>query len=202
MNNSTIINNIKSWGLARSNKESQVFKQLFLENSGFFFTIPKTNDDVTGLYYHAYPGIEKGLLKFYLIRSDHDTEEGYNEKYVIEATIKNLTGMDIIPEAIAKERIDTWVKNHNGWIDNQLDSEDSMYLAFGIPIDDVEPGSITVYFALAPYTSEITGQSYNADLILYRKYDGAGESYFNLVRPVPPFKPSPWAKNDFYLLTL
>jgi hypothetical protein len=203
MNNNAIIDNIKSWGLARTNKEGQLFKQLFRQDIAFFFTIPETTDNETELYYHAYPGLEKGQLKFYLIRSDHDTETGYNEKYVIEAAIETLNSMDRIPEETAKKRIDTWTTDHDSWIDRQLDTEDSIYLAFGIPLDDMGPGPITAYFALAPHNDGLAGQGYTADLILYRKSDdGQGDAYFDLVRPVPPFKPNPWAKKDFYLLTL
>lgn len=201
-----IIEDLKQWQLARAEKDAKQFLNLFDGIIGFSFKVPfgytPGNNNVA---FHAYPGVIDGVLNFLIIASSFDTKEKFSESTVLTTSIISANSMFHISDREAVQRIAAWQVGYKEWIKTQLHTEDSIYQAFNIPADDlVEGETIDAYFALAPANSK--SKESLADLIISRNGDGSkkiNDSFYDLVRPVPPFKPRPWPdKNEFYLLTL
>jgi hypothetical protein len=222
----TIIQNIQAWRNLCTNKRIEQFSQTFKGVIGVHFMVSSEMNSSIGeqknvlppdekAYYHAYPGIsEDGELKYYMIHALYDTEEYFEKgilEYIVECKIlrlgEQLIGSPISP-AEANRLIGNWEKNHKEWIPKQTDSTYGMYRAFAIPEADIpQEKPLIGFFALKENLNGIEQEDSNlvADLVFWDlKYQTFlhSESYYDLARPVPPFKKgSALAEENFYLLT-
>lgn len=215
----TIMQNLQFWKDLCDNKDSKIIAKTLGQGVGFYFLIPKeakdqihaekkkrslTNDETC---YHAYAGVSKeGVLNYYLIHSVHDTEEQYEKgirPYIIECKISdNYDGADnAISNAEARLLIDNWKNYHEEWIPSQTASSDGMYRAFSIPDEDIPTDELLKgFFGLKGDTSTF---SFDADLVFTDLKNELvhSETFSDLARPVPPFKPGVDASENFFLLT-
>jgi hypothetical protein len=223
----TIIQNIQTWKNLCGSKTIEKFAQTFHGAIGIHFMIPpEMNSSIDEQkkmlppgendYYHAYPGItDDGELKYYMIHAIYDTEEYFERgilEYIVECKIlrfgEHLVGSPISP-AEADRLIGNWEKKHKEWIPKQTDSIDGMYRAIAIPEADIPDDKPLIgFFALKENLNGIEQEQDSnliADLVFWDLKHQAflnREIYYDLARPVPPFKKgSALAEENFYLLT-
>lgn len=188
-----IIDAIKTWNNLISKREIDPIQKALEQGDCFFYRI-KDIDNSNSV--HAYPGIEDGKLIFFAIPSEFDCEKYKDqiEQYVETChIIKNGQNSNQITDEEAKKRINNWLENYLEWISNQSKTSEGIFRAFVIPTDDdlLSTERVAVYLALKNIDSSI---KYSADLIIEK----LSETYYDTVRPVPPFAPS----DSFYLLDL
>ncbi len=161
-------------------------------------------------FIHAYPGIvnENGVdvLYFFVISACYDNSSTPNIENCIQAC-KIATGSPSqtgqsgdIPVQEALDRINNWDNNLDTWITDNIGTTNSIFQAFVIPQLDSSVGTTHhSFFALKVESTAPSG--YVADLII-EDVDGATFTYFDMVRPVPPFGGGATAESRFYLLSL
>lgn len=166
-------------------------------NQGSMFKFTITMD--SSPYVHAYPGVVDGDLVFQVITSDHDVITNFSTSspppYVVTAPLDTKPmphlGGEIDP-AIAVERVDNWANTlkRSEWLLQQTTNE-TMFQAMIIPADDIETGmQYGAFFALKDGEED----DYIFDLILVNLdtnevLDGKKTVYYDMTRPVPPYKP-------------
>lgn len=196
----SIIDSLQNWESARQKQNSKYFKQLFTGALGFSFRLLK--EDPKPSYYHVYPGVEDNRLVFYIISSNFDNEKGYQDKAVIKSNSIALQATLPIPDSEAVKRIALWQSTYEKWIDKQVRTPENIFQAFFVPADDLAfDTDVNVYFALAEDKDK--PDVIEADLIISRSADSLRvDKFFDLVRPVPPFKPIDGMDQvSFYLLS-
>ena len=161
---------------------------------------------------HVYPAIQDNgkdqILKFYLISATYDTSNQLKQPdglipYIDEASILwNLADIDKdkIPADTAKARIYAWEHDFSSWL-NISASHAKVFQAFHIPKKDLGYETIHAYFGLVPYTDEIAGDVFRADLVINPTDRGIGSIFEDTVMPVPPFGVNgALANSHFFLL--
>ena len=220
MNLETIIQNIHNWKDLRDHCDSAKFVSLFEQGIGFYFTFPKDKDyelvfdsvEEGENCFHAYAGCsDKGELVFYLIHSSRDTKEQFEkgdiENYIVPCEITKdgtINGPEEIPSSEAQKLIQNWKDNHIDWINKQANSKDGFYQAFFIPEVDIQRGvKLKAYFALKPSEDPDPEVPFQADLIISDMKNSVvspANTFTDLARPVPPFKPGVLSKDSYFLL--
>ena len=197
-NLSDVLNCMKEWETIR-NDSNEVVNYLNLGNY-FSFT-----DQYSSPVLHAYPGVAKNPNEFYMFLIPRDQDIPQSEAALFNAiTIckvdRKVGDSSEIPENIAKERIDNWKKDYTTWAENQISKKSQtqgLFQAFYMPSSYMQANKEYItYFALKNDTQAATG--FDADLITT---DEEGTiTYYDTVKPVPPFSVAP--ASDFYLLQL
>lgn len=195
-----VISCLKEWEHIRSNA-TEVISYLSLGNQ---FAFERTTDGEAAL--HAYPGICSEDQSFYLFLIDESQDRTSSAADLFEAItickVQNALGnSDEIPEAVAQKRIATWRDEFIPWVTAQINLSpptEGLFKAFHVPSSYLRSRTEYVtYFGLKEDNSSPTG--YQADLITT---DSVKKeiSYYDTVRPVPPFDPV--TDHNFYLLSL
>ncbi|AWG24381.1 hypothetical protein [Flavobacterium kingsejongi] len=208
----TILESIKNW-----NSDCKDLKKIesFLAQGTYFDFEYKddTEKEEKSDYLHAYPGICKGELKFFLIPSNCDKfgeERKVIEKHITVCNVKSLLGNGHeISKEEAMRRIQAWDKDFPTWAKDTIDTKDGIYKAFAIPTEylknstEEEQYVYQSHFALKP--SDENKSAYSADLVIVSGIDFTKVQevvYYDTVRPVPPFKPFDLEPEHFNLLKL
>lgn len=187
-----IYDSMITWNVYR-NSEPEVDGWLNQGNM-FEFTI----DMGTSPYLHAYPGVYDGKMVFQLITSGNDVMANFSAEVVpsnvvtVNVSTKPMPLGGEIDPAKAIERVGNWNNStiREEWIENTT-SIGMMYQAFVIPGDDIVSNQKHgAYYALKAGAED----DYIADLIIVNLESGKvvylGTVYFDMTRPVPPYKPS------------
>jgi hypothetical protein len=194
-----ILNCMREWNSIRDNA-TDVTEALTLGN---FFSF---NRDTQASNLHAYPGLCTADSQLFMFLIDADSDKALSEIELFDAiTIctmqKNLGHSDEIPEVVAQQRINKWTKDFTSWATDQINHRletQGIFQAFNIPSSYMEPNvEYTTFLGLKSDSSALTG--YDADLITIDN-SKSGATYYDTVRPVPPFDVAP--PSSFYLLSL
>lgn len=194
-----VISCLKEWESIRSNT-SQVLTYLSLGNQ---FSFERSKEGEAAL--HAYPGICSQDQSFYLFLIDESQDRESSPSDLFEAiTIckvgNSFSNSDEIPEAVAQKRIATWREEFIPWTTDQINlspQTEGIFKAFHVPSSYLRPRKVYVtFFGLKEDSRAPTG--YQADLITTDSSKTI--SYYDTVRPVPPFDPV--TDYNFYLLSL
>lgn len=220
----TIIQNLQSWKDLCLSQDADKIAKTLNQGVGFYFKIPqemqeqireakklRSSDDIFTCY-HAYVGVSSdGILKYYMIHSNYDTEEQFEKgirPYIFECKISNnYHGADQdISDEEARRLIGNWKKFHPIWIPLQTISEVGMYRAFTVPDDDIPLNEeLKGFFALKENLSEDQVlPNFSGDLVICDLDNQTlnGTTFSDLARPVPPFKKGTvTAYENFYLMT-
>lgn len=200
MNLNEIIDCIKAWNQNR--RDTSTIKALFNDKAFFNFEHHFSNTK----HVHAYPGIKNDELVFFLIAASNDNESGFSDPshppLIIKANtypkLDNSTSSEIEPEE-AQFRITYWEGLHNQWLQTEIPSDNGIYQAFIIPVEDNHVGhEHKAFFALKPDSNTL---QFTADLII-KNTTISSVQYRDMVYPVPPFDSGIKAKSNFYLLSL
>lgn len=195
-----VISCLKEWEWIRSHT-SQVLTYLSLGNQ---FSFERSKEGESAL--HAYPGICSQDQSFYLFLIDESQDRKGSAAALFEAItickVQNVySNSDEIPETVAQKRIATWRKEFIPWVTAQINvspQTEGLFKAFNVPSSYLRSRTEYVtFFGLKEDNSSPTG--YQADLITT---DSTKKeiSYYDTVRPVPPFDPV--TDHNFYLLSL
>lgn len=179
-------------------------------------------------YIHAYPGVHKGKLVFFLINSLLDSswvfEKEGGQKMAQHIITEEVMYMDEVLFSMfmhtekgvyfgekgnigAKEaikRITHWSLSKNKWINSKTNSSEGLFEAFTIPAKDLRQD--VEVFALFGLKEANGNHIPVADLIFWDKEKfilskaGPALEFEDVVRPVPPFGQGPTSEHDFYLL--
>lgn len=223
----TIIQSLYRWEEIRNGNDPGKVIELFANVKEFRFQVPKGDEPIiTDDWYHIYFGVlnEEGrdALKLYIIPASCDTKESYSEGKLFPGIIpcNPLMNPDEneIPRNEAMALILNWEVNHKMWIHGQAGGEYGMVCqAFAVPGEDLPAGEpLRCFFALKNTgNSSSRALNYAADLVftnkqgelLYHPKEGSAaapvEKYYDLARPVPPFKKGTvTAREYFFLLAL
>ncbi len=204
-----IISNIQNW--LKATKDLSQLLTLFTPKSGFILNLNEnfmpwgnqTNDDDI----HVYPAInETGELLMYLIYDKYDQPGIQWENHIVSFYV---TDVDLpresvgpvngkIPRQIAFSRIMCWQDQYQIWLEHAVSNE-LVFQAFFLPASDVKAGVKNVtYFALESASSL---DDLSAELITDNlEKQSSGGTFYDTVRPVPPFKPM--EREKLYLLDL
>ncbi|MCS3552661.1 MULTISPECIES: hypothetical protein [Sphingobacterium] len=158
-------------------------------------------------FIHAYPGIDDGKLKLFLIADEYDKKE-YQDQLENYLQVSDVVTADQVPSLgdtiqrdEALKRIQNWNKDCKKWIPEQAASPTGFLKCYLIPIDDINQNNdcaSLAYFALKNEDNKI---GFAADLILKDDDDssleGASE-FYDTVKLVPPFSPI----EEMYLLSI
>lgn len=200
-NLSEISSSIRRWKEITTNPEDTL---AFLD-SGNRFTFKRTQEKASNL--HVYPGIytEGGVKKLYVfLIAEEDDNDRNDDQYLFDAIIQCEVGYDGLqenPEEIteekAKKRINSWNKNHVAWINDQFKTGTPIFRAFHLPSSYIEKDRLyKTYFSLRD--NDAFNVRYTADLITVDGFTRENPSFYDTVRPVPPFDVFP--EKTFYLL--
>ncbi len=164
--------------------------------------------DEDSKYVHAYPGYIDGQLIYQLIASEYDKEINFE----MDITPENVETCSVqnkqfplggpIPQPEAATRVGRWNNSttRNTWILAETTNE-NLFQAFIIPVEDIVSGEDhAAYFALKDGEED----DYIADLVIINTETGmlmttepvvpvemeteVGIVYYDMVRPVPPYK--------------
>nr|WP_294860764.1 hypothetical protein [uncultured Fluviicola sp.] len=194
---------ILNWNSALDHVDT--LKEKFKDCLGF--DIPKEFiAQITGEFVHVYLGLDDNeLLMFFLIDSAKDNKatllsDSYppSEEWPIFDIYANYGSPDSnvvsdqLDEPEAARRIANWDLNYQNWIDEMCRDEKPIFQAWKIRKDDLGQNiaDYSARFALV-----ITDQGCTPDLVIvckdtYTAKNGnvVHNTYYDLVRPVPPFK--------------
>ena len=199
-NLSSIIDCLSEWNRIKDNP-NLVVEYLSLGNSFSF----ERATSVTAVI-HAYPGISIRDKKFYMFLIDavSDRESTdialFNAITVCEVKFRTSSPSQI-PEEEALKRIEEWNTHYDSWATLQIENSEEtkgIFQAFNMPSSYMQRNeSYVTYFGLKE-NSELTS-NYAADLVTCYQSPAAA-TYYDTVRPVPPFNINPLS--NFYLLSL
>jgi hypothetical protein len=199
-NLSSILDCLSEWNRIKDTP-ALVVEYLGLGNS---FSFERATSDTAVI--HAYPGISIEDKKFYmfLIDAASDRESTdialFNAITVCEVMLR-ISSPSQIPEEEALKRIEEWNSNYDSWATQQIENSEEtkgVFQAFNMPSSYMQKNeSYVTYFGLKEDSESIT--NYAADLVTSYQ-SPAAVSYYDTVRPVPPFNINPLS--NFYLLSL
>lgn len=200
MNDNDIILSINEWTELVGKKDSTsatTISKLF-ENCGNCFEYNKSDIPAGSTLLHAYPGIYKEKLYFFVIPQEYDNENyvGSFYKYTIACPVYYNLESNRIPESEAKARMKNWQNNYKTWIPDQLMSDVGMFQVFKVDTIDFEFDKSLVNMGLCSQ-KELTLD--RADLIVTNLDSTKVNVYDDYSVPVPPYGPAA-AQTDFYLL--
>lgn len=166
-------------------KDSVALEQYLSQGHYFTYTVVDKSE-----FLHAYPGILNGIMVFFVMPAIYDVPMASTAKIMLNTQTCPLiseygSGSEIDP-TIAKLRISAWEEHYQTWIPQQVNTVDGMFQAFVIPSKQLNADTYTVYMALAINDAVNPNPFYRADLILTNSLN---VTYYDTVRPVPPFKP-------------
>ena len=194
---SDILTCIKNWQSIRG--DASELSACLEKTKSFSYTITNKESD----YLHIYPGICNETKTFYmfLINEADDREQDERELYkcISQCIVKKHLGDDVsIPEETAKKRMTDWAQNGIGWIEEELKAGKDIFQAFYLPAPYMQAGeSYRSYFALKGDPEALNEGSLVADLVTTSLSGTIRNSFYDFVRPVPPFDPL-----HFYLLSI
>lgn len=179
----TVRKALAAWGLARKTPEQLI--PLFERVSGFtFYYDARLHSKI-----HIYPGLiqdplAKDQLVFYSIPEFRDKKKEDPFHYVEQSDVIHIVRYDHISDAEGEARIMNWGKHYGRWMSRQ---KKGLFQAFVIPVDDFEGdgGKYVAYLGLKFHIDETLDSAGLEDLVLIKD----DNTYFDTVRPVPPFKP-------------
>lgn len=192
--------NMNTWNNIRNNPGAVIS---FFTNKNLFDFSPIINIFEPSISLHFYPAISGNDFFLYIIDKDKDNLETYMQDpegftgYIREARLKegNILGVNAeseIPEREARDRVEDWDSNYPTYFIEDAPSK-NVFLAFEHPPLNIKSnGFLEGSFGL--YRDGGAGP-WKADIIL----KDSGESYYNTVRPVPPFGQG--GGNQFFLLS-
>lgn len=185
-----IIAAIKEWNAVRKN--SVALKQLFSNVKGFKLDMSLFP---AGIPLHAYPAIKNKTLYFIVISEENDVRK---DPKVLEKQcfwipcLVQLSDSQEISQVEALERIDSWNRGFNVWIDSVAKEATGIYQNFFIPTYDLLPQTYKVYFALKD--DALNPSLKAADLVLKSQ----SNLFFDTIRFEPPYKD----RVKYYILDL
>jgi len=213
-----ILLSIQNWNKIQTTGSPAEIESYFADYTGFTFQLteeqlaPKTTP-IDQICYHCYVGVWEEKLHYFIIDSLRDTEIQYTSSegllpFIAECKMSTAPfpesfAQDIISKEQAQTLVDNWEKYGDEWIAVQRSTENYLYQAFVIPqLDILFSQPYDAYFGL---NQKPLLPTFTPDLVLCLA--SAGDiniiNYFDLVRPVPPFKAvGELAKDKFYLLEL
>ena len=195
-----------------------------LLGTGKFFPVYPTeqSDDPKRRFLHAYPGIHKGRLLFFVINALRDTEEQHHTGDGLLSCISIceiedfdlIEDIDPIPPGEAIKRILSWHDHHEKWIRKEVTTIDGPFECYVIPQKGL--GVNRDYQAFFALQSGIVSEDFRADLVLFDpqartfpQVDHKENNFFDTVRLVPPFPPGELTvenpelkKANFFLMNL
>lgn len=199
---SQIITCINKWKNVITD-ESETIDYLSCGNS-FLFTRTQGSSDNLHVYPGAYEDENGKQLYMFLISAEDDREEN-TDAYLFNAITQCKieprsilsTDPDPLPESQALERIHLWNEEYTEWVKNQIQTPDEIFQAFNMPSSFITSGNgYTSFFGL----KRISGtMNYSADLITLAPSPKGTPSYYDTVRPVPPFDAT-YPQSAFFLL--
>lgn len=196
----TVTKNMHTWYNKR-NTPSEV-QHFFIGVTNFDFSlIFHILDSPLGL--HFYPAITDEGFVLYIIESQYDKLSIYLDDpdkftdYIIEAKLikePNFVVVDSmetkIPTKEAVERIANWTSSNEEYLVNN-GAEGDVFIAFNYEGTDLPLSDVTGYFGLFKTADS---DSWKADIIML-----SDDSFYNTVRPVPPFGQG--GGSEYFLLT-
>lgn len=173
-------------------------------SKGNYFTLKRDKPEAQNL--HAYPGIDNSTQEFYMFIIDAALDKNNTPVNLFNAItickVEDYNGnSDIIPDTIARKRIEDWNNKYRDWATQQINfrlQTQGIFKAFNIPSSYMDRNDqYASFFALKESIGSVTG--YQADIVT-SKSSGGSKVYYDTVRPVPPFDVLP--QSSFYLLSL
>lgn len=201
MNKDDILKSLQKWEEIRRDSSSLV--DYLKQGNCFKFTNHKY--PASSRYRHAYPGIDEGKLKMFVIPSAYDnskTEDIASYVEVCDVFVNSepiyhsMNNHDRISHTKAARRVDRWNKNYTTWVPKDVATTEGIFQAFAIPSQDFVTEKVKVHFALQKDKKDT--EKYNADMVV--ACDDGTTIYEDFSRPVPPYgKDNP--ASSFYLLS-
>ncbi|MEM9822198.1 MAG: hypothetical protein AAF985_14040 [Bacteroidota bacterium] len=210
MNFAAIKANIRAWNDIRTDSRKLL---PHFDGEAYFkfdYTMPKGKN----VFLHFYPAIKQnGSLVFYLIDSNNDSKEKYQEApsryadYFTEAVVQKIPHVNpddiVVDSRISREaalnRIAKWDHCYEAWITNKA-KNGGLFQAFYMPASNSNTTielNYTGYFGLVPNPIDAdTCIGLKEDLILHAET----EVFYNTVRPVPPFGDGGRNEEAFWVL--
>lgn len=179
---------------------------LFSQGNCFYYDYTQAVTLTTAGHVHAYPGIYRESLYFFMIPAEYDNEASmpdlatYTQACpIMQTPSSGGVGSHRIPDNIAENRINNWTNYYADWIPLQVASEFGMFKAFNIAKEDFESEDDLIYLGLADDTA--TPNNFDADLIVANfERASAAVVFDDFVRAVPPYS-TVAAEQSFYLLS-
>jgi hypothetical protein len=206
-----ILEGIRNWNSIKSTSDFSTIERLFGKSTGYeiYINSGRMIQDLT-VNFHSYLACLDQKLFYCLIESSKDTEEQYNSKEGIlpfiticelfEKPFPESDSLVIITPKEAEQLVNNWEKHKDIWIKENVSIEDGFYNALVIPKSDLKTDTnYSCFFALKQNDSPI---DFTADLVLTDYQNQLVTNYYDLVRPVPPFKIGELDKSRFFLLNL
>ncbi|AWH83766.1 hypothetical protein HYN59_00950 [Flavobacterium album] len=195
MTNRNILQSIANWNAIIKDGPALVTAL----GCGNRFSYTNTSYPVTSEYIHAYPGIYKNDLFFFLIPQAYDKKEFKSQISAYTQPCKvywTLSGSHTIPDLEAKARMDRWVDNYKTWTPKQASDPVGMFKAFNIHADDFESSECMGTLGL-----QVGGDEgiMTADMIIANQNDKTLIQFDDYATPVPPYT-SIATEESFYLL--
>lgn len=151
---------------------------------------------------HAYPGIYEDKLYFFMIPAAYDNEahkdtfSNYTEVCLVSPV--PYAGSHTIEDTDAMLRMERWEQHYESWVPKQAESEQGIFLAFNISVEDIEVPDVLINLALKVHPENES--IFMADLIITNRTES--RVYFDdYTTPVPPFS-AVLTPQSFYLLQL
>ncbi|MEP0265343.1 hypothetical protein [Dokdonia sp.] len=207
---------IKKWDTSRNDLDGM--KALFKGVNCFTFTWPDdfSSDDA---FIHAYLAVSKtDTLDMLLIPRSKDREK---QEYIQEHVVKVALGYeeilkDVVDPKDAKRRIGNWENHCESWLKTRLDEKEIIHQVFVIPKRYLKRGrTYLAFFALkdevgtpgnvTSLVGDMIVWDKDTNAIVYPNNDDTGDTFYNTIYLVPPFKPilkEIATKEKFYLLKL
>jgi hypothetical protein len=158
------------------------------------FTIPAlelfTNDD-----HHVYIGMESDAPtakpEFFIISKSNDTPLNIVKPGVISRYVAAYHepppapgASEELTKAEALRRMSNWLNNYTSWVNSMYKMEYPLFHAWYVPEIDMAGNDMEHKVVLGLIVSEVQNRT---ELIFYTTGNDA-QHFFDLVRPVPPFK--------------
>lgn len=190
---------IRYWNDALRAGKTQ-FKDLFARYDGFTIlpgTLPPGNGN-----FHVYMGLDSpnddAKMEFFIVDEEYDNRTdignpGVIFRYPARPIKPNPQAHQPIPTDEGVRRILNWTLNNQNWLDALFLQELPMFQSWSVPMEDLANPTHTYNAWFALVVSDGPAQP---DLVI--EHVGALPTFYDLVRPVPPFKSG--AMSEYHLL--
>lgn len=190
------LRSMRRWNTFIKNGEDRV-AEMFSNYNGFIIDAKDSSFFADDCPHHVYMGMTPDEVPEYFIIPDFkDNPSGIQiPGAILRCEAKEAANQhDELPPEEASRRKSNWVNNYRSWVKSMYSMEYPIFHAWHVPMPDTAGNNVHHFVSFGLIVSE---EQNRTDLIFYVPGNDGGH-FFDLVRPVPPFKSGELA--DYTLL--